>query len=71
MWYIYLLSAQFLRLFYLDLDYFSLPGRPDFNFGKVASAPFRLAILSPLIRVTPMRNNSLFLISTPAFRQAF
>ena len=56
---------------YLVCGYFSLTGRPDFNCGKAANSPFRLAILSPRNRATPIRSNSLFLISTPAFRQAF
>src|SRR5471032_2424015 len=46
-------------------------GRPVFSCGKPASTFCRVARSIWLISATPMRSNSLFLISKPAFRQAF
>src|SRR5476649_2849061 len=46
-------------------------GRPVFSCGKPASTFCRVARSIWLIRATPIRSNSLFLISKPAFRQAF
>src|SRR5471030_703494 len=46
-------------------------GRPVFNCGSAASTFCSVARSIWLISATPMRSNSLFLISKPAFRQAF
>src|SRR5471032_1566984 len=46
-------------------------GRPVFSCGSAASTFCSVARSIWLIRATPIRSNSLFLISKPAFRQAF
>src|SRR5471030_57665 len=46
-------------------------GRPVFSCGSAASTFCSVARSIWLISATPMRSNSLFLISKPAFRQAF